>query len=137
MATLIEAIIFDGDAYTAAAPPGMRTVPVPADLTMLPVTDDVLSQLDLSSVGDERVPSGCLLQQPVAALARALSADPGGPVHRQRDLRQARNQGSDCLASRAGSSTGLLEPVRSKADLEPGYHLAQLVETASTCLLRR
>ena len=75
MATLIEAIIFDGDPYIAAAPPGMRTVPLQAGLTMLPVTDDVLSQLDLSSVGDQRVPSGWMLQQPVAALGRALSAD--------------------------------------------------------------
>jgi hypothetical protein len=36
MATLIEAIIFDGDPSTAVVPPGMRTVPLQAGLTPPP-----------------------------------------------------------------------------------------------------
>jgi hypothetical protein len=73
--TRIEAIIFDGDPETAALPEGLRAVPLPCDLTMLPVTAEVASGLDPDEIGDERIPGNWNLQQPVAALARALSHD--------------------------------------------------------------
>ena len=75
MATQIEAIIFDGGPHASALPQGMPTVPLEAGLTMVPVTDDVLSQLDVDSGADEHIPFGWMLQRPVAALARTLSAD--------------------------------------------------------------
>ena len=123
MATRIEAIIFDGGPDAGALPPGMRTVPLEAGLTMVPVTDGVLTQLDVDSGGDEQIPSDWMLQRPVAALARTLSADRrvlyivsetfGGPGaaeaiawHRSRLLY-------------GPSGTCDIE-----ADLEPGYHLA-------------
>jgi hypothetical protein len=123
MATLIEAIIFGGDPYTAAVPPGMRTVPLQAGLTTLPVSDEVVSQLDPNSVGDERVPSGWMLQQPVAALGRALSADRrvlyivsetfGGPGTKE------------AIAWHGGRPLyGPSGTYDIEADLEPGYYLA-------------
>jgi hypothetical protein len=130
MATLIEAIIFDGDPYTAAVPPGMRTVPLQAGLTTLPVSDEVVSQLDPNSVGDERVPSGWMLQQPVAALGRALSADRrvlyivsetfGGPGTKE------------AIAWHGGRPLyGPSGTYDIEADLEPGYYLAREI-TPST-----
>ena len=123
MATRIEAIIFEGGPHASALPPGMPRLPLEAGLTMVPVTDDVLSQLDMDSDGDEQIPPGWMLQRPVAALARTLSTDRrvlymvsetfGGPGaaeaiawHRSRLLY-------------GPSGTCDLE-----ADLEPGYHLA-------------
>jgi hypothetical protein len=42
MASLIEAIIFDGDPRTAEVLDGFKTVQLSAGLTMLPLTEDVL-----------------------------------------------------------------------------------------------
>ena len=75
MGTQIEAVIFDGDPETAALPKGLLTVPLPGGLTMLPVTAEMTSGLDPDAVGDERIPGSWNLQQPVAALSRALSRD--------------------------------------------------------------
>ena len=75
MGTLIEAIIFDGDPRTAAVPQGLRTAQLQAGLTMLPVTGELLSHVGPAAVGDQRIPSGWMLKQPVAAFARGLSAD--------------------------------------------------------------
>jgi hypothetical protein len=73
--SLIEAIIFDGDPRAAAVPDGLRTVALQAGLTMLPVSKRLLAATDPASAGDERIPRNWMLRQPVAALARALSAD--------------------------------------------------------------
>jgi hypothetical protein len=56
MATRIEAVIFDGDPETAALPVALPTVPMPGGLTMLPVTAEMLSELDPHATGDERIP---------------------------------------------------------------------------------
>ncbi len=42
---------------------------------MLPVTAAQAGRLDQAVVGDERIPGQWMLRQPVAALARSLSAD--------------------------------------------------------------
>ncbi len=123
MGTLIEAIIFDGDPRTAAVPHGLRTVPLRVGLTMLPVTSELLTEVDPAAVGDERIPSGWMLQQPVAALARALSADrqvlyvfsetAGGPGTRE------------AIAWHSGKLLyGPAGTCDIEADFEPGYHLA-------------
>jgi hypothetical protein len=75
MATRIEVIIFDGNPETAALPEGLPTMPMAGGLTMLPVTGEVLSRLDPDAIGDQRIPGNWNLQQPVAALARAMSRD--------------------------------------------------------------
>jgi len=50
-------------------------VPLPGGLTMLPVTDDLAARLDQATAGDHRIsPAWLLLRQPVAALARLVSA---------------------------------------------------------------
>lgn len=122
MATRIEAIIFDGDPETAALPMGLRAVPLPGELTMVPVTDEVASELDPDAIGDERIPANWNLQQPVAALARALSRDRqvvyflsetwAGPGIRE------------SIAWRAGQLLyGPSGTCDIEADLEPGYQL--------------
>jgi hypothetical protein len=73
MASAIEAIIFTG---TGSVPvvQDVRTVPLSDGLTMIPVTRDVVRRLDPAAVGDEAIPPGWALGQPVAALARSISA---------------------------------------------------------------
>ena len=123
MGTLIEAIIFDGDPRTAAVPQGVRTAQLQVGLTMLPVTGELLSHVDPAAVGDQRIPSGWMLKQPVAALARALSADrrvlyifsetAGGPGTKE------------AIAWHHGRRLyGPSGTCDIEADFEPGYHLA-------------
>ncbi len=123
MGTLIEVIIFEGDPRTAAVPQGLRTVPLQAGLTMLPVTNDLIAGVDPAAVGEERIPPGWMLRQPVAALARALSADrrvlyifsetAGGPGTKE------------AIAWRSGKLLyGPSGTCDIEADFEPGYHLA-------------
>lgn len=92
-------------------------------LAMLPVTREVLTRLDPGSIGDERIPGTWNLQQPVAALARALSRDRSvlylfcetwaGPGTRE------------SIAWRAGQLLyGPSGTCDIEADFEPGYHLA-------------
>jgi hypothetical protein len=123
MGTRIEAIIFDGSPETAALPVGLPTVPMTEGLTMLPVTGEVLSRLEPDAIGDERIPDSWNLQQPVAALARALSRD--------RSVLYLFSETSaglgvkESLAWREGRL--LYGPSGScdiEADLEPGYQLA-------------
>ena len=66
MASLIEAIIFDGFSAPATLPV-VRMVRLPAGLTMLPITDELVERLDPSAVGDDRIPANWGLKQPVAA----------------------------------------------------------------------
>jgi hypothetical protein len=73
VASRIEAIIFDGFS-TRATLPAVKVVRLAAELTMLPVTDDLVDRLDPAAVGDNRIPANWELQQPVAALARSISA---------------------------------------------------------------
>src|SRR5262249_52195858 len=58
--------------WLISLPDGIRTVQLPAGLTMLPVTEDVLGRLDPGAVGDERIPAKWELKQPTA-LARVIS----------------------------------------------------------------
>jgi len=102
---------------------------------MLPVTDDLLDQLDPSAVGDDRIPADWNLRQPVAALARSISAGRkalyivsetfGGPGT------------SEAIAWKDGellygpAGTCDIEP-----DLQPGYRLARGCQNAVNAGLR-
>jgi hypothetical protein len=121
--TLIEAIIFDGDPGTAAVPNGLRVAPLAEGLTMLPVVRELVSRLDPGAIGDERIPGNWVLQQPVAALARAISHDrtvlyifsetAGGPGTKE------------AIAWHRGKLLyGPSGTCDIEEDFEPGYHLA-------------
>jgi hypothetical protein len=75
MASLIEAIIFDGAPETAAVPDGLTTVPLRAGLTMLPLTDEALEHLGAADPNDDRIKPGWILRRAVATLAEHMSAD--------------------------------------------------------------
>ncbi len=75
MASLIEAIIFDGAPQTAAVPDGLKTVPLTAGLAMLPLTDKALEHLGAADPNDDRIKPGWILRRAVATLAEHMSAD--------------------------------------------------------------
>jgi hypothetical protein len=75
MASLIEAIIFDGDLETAAIPNGLQTVPLTAGLTMLPLTEKALEHLGAEDPNADRIQPDWILRQAVATLAERMSAD--------------------------------------------------------------
>jgi hypothetical protein len=75
MASQVEAIIFDGDPETAATPDGLKTVPLTAGLTMLPLTHGALEQLGVDNPNDERIQPDWTLRRAVAELAERMSAD--------------------------------------------------------------
>jgi hypothetical protein len=53
-----------------------------ADLTMVPVTVSLAASLDQAAAGDERISSAwVLLRQPIAALARRISAVTDRIIH--------------------------------------------------------
>ncbi len=64
MATLIEAVIYDGDPATAVIPEGAAVVPLLGGLSMLPVTADLIRRLDPSALDHERIPDGWRLREP-------------------------------------------------------------------------
>jgi hypothetical protein len=110
-------------ARTAAVPEGLRTVSLPAGLTMLPVTGEVVHGLDPAAVGDERIPGDWVFRQPVAALAREISHDrkvlyifsetAGGPGTKE------------TIAWHKGRLLyGPSGTCDIEEDLQPGYHLA-------------
>ena len=123
MGSYIDAVIFSSARPTPTVPEGFAIVPLNAELGMIPITEDLVQRLDQSTIGDDRIPAGWMLKQPVAALARSLSADRavvyihsetfGGP-----GIREA-------IAYRFGKL--LYGPAGTsdiEQDLEPGYHLA-------------
>jgi hypothetical protein len=123
MGSYIEAVIFDRADAAPAVPDGFAIVRLTADFGMLPITGDQVGRLDPVAAGDDRIPPDWMLRQPVAALARSISADRavvyihsetfGGPGTRQ------------AIAFRFGKL--LYGPAATsdiEADLEPGYHLA-------------
>jgi len=75
MASQVEAIIFDGDPETAAIPDGLKTVPLTAGLTMLPLTHEALEQLDAEDPNEDRIQPDWTLRRAVATLAVRISAD--------------------------------------------------------------
>jgi hypothetical protein len=75
MASHIEAIIFDGDPGAAGVPDGLKTVPLSAGLTMLPLTDEVLEHLGAAVPNDDRIKPNWILRRSVATLAERMSAD--------------------------------------------------------------
>jgi hypothetical protein len=104
-------------------PRGQLVVPLPGGVTMLPVTGELAAALDQAAVCDERISSRWpLLRQPVAALARQLSAG------RRALYIVAETFGGAGTQEAIGWQDGRLLYGPSgtcdiEADLEPGYHL--------------
>ncbi len=123
MATLIEAIIFEGGPHSSALPPGMPTVPLEADLTMVPVTDDVLSQLEVDSGGDEQIPPGWMLQRPVGCAGPSAVGRPAG-LYIVSETFGGPGAAEAIAWHRGRLLYGPSGTCDIEADLEPGYHLA-------------
>lgn len=124
MASLIEAVIYDGGGTPDAVPPGARTVSLGGGLTLLPVTDDLAAQLDQSEAGDERICRAWMLRQPVAALTRRISAGRRalyacGQTFAGPGIQEAIGWRDGVLLFGPSGTCDL------EADLEPGYHLRQ------------
>ncbi len=98
-------------------------VPLEAGLTMLPVTGELIARVDPAAVGDERIPAGWMLRQPVAALARVLSAD-----RRVLYIVSETAGGPGTKEAIAWSRGRLIYGPSGTCDVEedfaPGYHLA-------------
>jgi hypothetical protein len=107
----------------AGLPQGQRIVSLPGGLAMVPVTRELAAGLDPAAVGDERVsPRWPLLRQPVAALARQVSAG------RRALYIAGETFGGPGIQEAVGWQDGRLLYGPSgtcdvEADLEPGYHL--------------
>jgi hypothetical protein len=137
MGSRIEAIIYDGATMPAALPPGLSTAALAGRLTMLPVTDEVARGLDQAATGDDRInPAWVLLRQPVAALARQMSAG------RRTLYIVGETFGGEGTQEAIGWQDGRLWYGPSgtcdiEADLEPGYHLISRFDGAINAGLRR
>jgi hypothetical protein len=123
MASLIEAVIYDGATRPAALPPDVCTVLLPAGLMMLPVTDELAARLGEAAAGDPRIGGGWRLRPPVAALAREISEG------RRVLYIVGETFGGPGIQEAAGWQDGRLWFGPSgtcdiEADLVPGYHLA-------------
>jgi hypothetical protein len=136
MGSRIEAVIYDGDTRPAGLSPDLRVVSLPGGLTMLPVTENVAAGLDQAAVGDDRInPGWVLLRQPVAALARQVSAG------RRALYIAAETFAGPGIQEAIGWQDGVLLYGPSgtcdiEADLEPGYHLVSRGESAINVGLR-
>lgn len=123
MGSHIEAIIFSSARLAPPVPDSFTIVPLNAELSMLPITGDLVRRLDPSAVGDDRIPTGWMLKQPVAALARSLSADRAVVyIHSETFAGPGTRE---AIAFRFGKL--LYGPAGTsdiEDDLEPGYHLA-------------
>jgi len=132
----IEAVIYDGAGRPAVLPRGQLVVPLPGGVTMLPVTEELAAALDQAAAGDERISSQWpLLRQPVAALARQLSAG------RRALYIVAETFGGPGTQEAIGWQDGRLLYGPSgtcdiEADLEPGYHLIPRCDGAVNAGLR-
>ena len=134
MASVIEAVIFDGDS-APAIPYGLTTVRLTPEWLMLPVTGKLLEQLDPSTVGDDRIPADWTLKQPVAALTRSISIGRtalyifsetfGGPGSTEAIA------WTDGTVIYGPSGTCDIE-----ADVRPGYRLARGRDSAVNAALR-
>ena len=134
MASLIEAVIYDGDSRPVALPPDARTVPLSAGLTMLPLTGELARRL--GQPGAERqIRPGWMLRERIAELARQISADRralyvfgetfGGPGTQE------------AVAWQDGQVMfGPLGTCDIEADLEPGYRLVPRCDSAINAGLR-
>ena len=134
MASLIEAIIFDGGSL-AAVPHGVKIVRLTSEWAMLPVTEELLEQLDMSAVGDDSIPPDWTLKQPVAALARSISIR-GTALY----LFSETFGGQGTTEAIAWTDGKLLYGPSGtcdiEADLQPGYHLAHDRDNAVNAGLR-
>lgn len=111
-------------------------VPLPGGLTMLPVTENVAEGLDQAAVGDHRIsPSWVLLRQPVAALARQVSAGRralyiAGETFAGPGIQEAIGWQDGRLLYGPSGTCDI------EADLEPGYHLVSRGDSAINAGLR-
>jgi hypothetical protein len=136
VASRIEAVIYDGTGRPAGLPQGQRIVPLPGGLAMVPVTRELAAGLDQAAVGDERISLRWpLLRQPVAALARQLSAG------RRALYIAGETFGGPGIQEAIGWQDGRLLYGPSgtcdiERDLEPGYHLIPRRDSAINVGLR-
>ena len=124
MASAIEAIIFTGTGPgSVPVVRGVRTVPLSDGLTMIPVTSDMARQLDPAAAGDETIPPGWALKQPVAAFARSISA---GRTVLYLVSETFGGQGiKEAIAWADGQLLfGPAGTCETDADLQPGYRIA-------------
>jgi hypothetical protein len=123
MGSYIEAIIFGRPETAPPVPDGFRIVRLTAEFSMLPITGGQVERLDASAVGDDRIPANWMLRQPVAALARSISADRAVVyIHSETFAGPGTRE---AIAFRFGKL--LYGPAGTsdiEHDLEPGYHLA-------------
>jgi len=129
MASHVEAIIFDGDPATAAIPGGLKTVPLTAGLTMLPLTHGALEQLGAEDPNDDRIQPDWTLRRAVARLAERMSAD------RQVLYVFGETWAGPGIQEAAGWRAGRLFYGPSgtcdlEADREPGYRVVPLEDSA-------
>jgi hypothetical protein len=123
MGSRIEAIVFDRVDRPPHVPDGFVVVQLTSELSMLPITQDQVKCLDPSATGDDRIPTEWMLQQPVAALARSLSADRAVVYICSETF--AGEGTKEAIAWRFGKLLyGPVGTVDIENDLEFGYHLA-------------
>jgi len=123
MGSRIEAIIWDRADTPLCVPEGFALVRLTSELSMLPITEDQVKRLDPSATGDDRIPTAWMLRQPVAALARSLSADRAVVYICSETF--AGEGTREAIAWRFGRLLyGPAGTVDIEDDLEFGYHLA-------------
>jgi len=123
MGSRIEAIVFDRADRPPCVPAGFTAVRLTSELSMLPITEDQVKRLDPASTGDDRIPTEWMLQQPVAALARSVSADRAVVYICSETF--AGEGTKEAIAWRFGKLLyGPAGTVDIENDLELGYHLA-------------
>lgn len=134
MASVIEAVVYDGACRPAALPAGVRTVPLLSGLTMLPIAGELAAHLG-QTVGEEPIRPRWVLRQRIAELARRISA--GGKAL----YLFGETFGGDGTQEAIGWQDGqlLFGPAGTcdiEADLEPGYCLVPRRESAINAGLR-
>lgn len=123
MGSRIETIIFTRAGRPPPVPGGLTVVRLTFELSMLPITATQAEHLDPAVVGDERIPGEWMLQQPVAALARSLSADRAVAYICSETFGGEGTK--EAIAWRFGKLLyGPAGTVDIEKDLEFGYHLA-------------
>lgn len=134
MGSLIEAVIYDGASRPAALPPGARTVPLPAGLTILPLAGE-LARRPGQPGAEGPVRPGWVLRGRIADLARRISAG------RRALYVFGEAFGGSGTQEAAAWQDGqvMLGPVGTcdlEADLEPGYRLVPRRDSAINAGLR-
>jgi hypothetical protein len=123
MGSRIEAIVFDFADRPPRVPDRFTVVRLTSELSMLPIAENQVKRLDPAAIGDDRIPKVWMLQQPVAAFARSLSADRAAVYICSETFAGVGTK--EAIAWRFGKLLyGPAGTVDIENDLEFGYHLA-------------